>query len=177
MIDTQKRLRFVAILFTFYALASVWLTEASTTAAGFGLNPRYPGVLPGSASIQCVRSNLIASNAAFAVSWTLTSHGLEAPSVRDVQTGRTLGFTGELFQLVLTNGQRYPASTLVPETKPRVNELVPVATASRLARRVPGWQIEVPLRSPDGRLRVLWRAVLRDGANYVRQETPGCRGQ
>jgi hypothetical protein len=39
----------------------------------------------------------------------------------------------------------------------------------RLADRFAGRTIVVDLISPDGKLKVQWRAVLRDGANYVRQ--------
>ena len=56
------------------------------------------------------------------------------------------------------------------EGEPRISELAPQAGAARLAARIPGKQVELALRSADGRLRVLWRAVIHDGGNYVRQE-------
>ena len=46
----------------------------------------------------------------------------------------------------------------------------PQAGAARLAARIPGKQVQLALRSADGRLGLLWRAVIHDGANYVRQE-------
>lgn len=89
---------------------------------------------------------------------------------QDKQTGRKLALTGEVFQIVLAGGQRYAASALAPEGPPRVSELAPNPRASRLAARIPGRQVEALLRSADGRLRVAWRALVRDGANYARQE-------
>jgi hypothetical protein len=51
-----------------------------------------------------------------------------------------------------------------------VREVQPDPQAARLAARIPGRQVEVPLRSADGRVQVLWRATAGDDANYVRQE-------
>jgi hypothetical protein len=81
-----------------------------------------------------------------------------------------LAVTGEVFQVVLAEGPGYVASAMVPERPPRVTELTPDLQAARLAARIPGRQVEVPLRSADGRLRAVWRATLHDGANYVRQQ-------
>ena len=48
--------------------------------------------------------------------------------------------------------------------------LKPQSSSSRLARRIAGRKIEISMTSEDGRLGILWRALLHDGANYVRQE-------
>ena len=83
---------------------------------------------------------------------------------------RQVALTGEAFEIVLTNGERYAASALRRDGPVRLRELTPDPRAARLAARIPGRQVEVPLRSADGRLRVVWRAVLHDGGNYIRQE-------
>lgn len=83
---------------------------------------------------------------------------------------RQIALTGETFEIVLTNGERYSASALRRDGPARLTELTPDPKAARLAARIPGRQVEVPLRSADGRLRVVWRAVLHDGGNYIRQE-------
>jgi hypothetical protein len=59
---------------------------------------------------------------------------------------------------------------LEPDGRPQVRELVPDPGAARLAARIPGRQVELPLRSADGRLRVVWRAIARDDGNAVREE-------
>ncbi len=88
----------------------------------------------------------------------------------DVQTGRRLPSSGEVFQIILTDGRCYAASTLAPEGNPRVSELAPDPRAARLAATIPGRQVELALRSSDGRLRVVWRAIARDDSNYLREE-------
>lgn len=130
----------------------------------------YPGPAIGRASIQFDGQTITAGNAALSLSWKLTPKGLAAQSVRDEQRKHSHLPTGEVFQIVLTDGQRYAASALMPEGRPHVSELVPNSIAPRLAARIPGRQVELPLHSTDGRLRVIWRALLHDGANYARQE-------
>jgi hypothetical protein len=61
------------------------------------------------------------------------------------------------------------ASDLKLAGTPRVTEVKPDPKARRLADRFAGRQIAVDMAAPDGRLAVRWRAVLRDGGNYVRQ--------
>ena len=51
-----------------------------------------------------------------------------------------------------------------------MEKLTPDPNASQLAARFGGWQIEVGLSDSANRLRVEWRALLRDGSTYVRQE-------
>ncbi len=54
---------------------------------------------------------------------------------------------------------------------PPVLEEIPAAiNSSKGADRVPGRQIRIELEDSSGKLRVTWKAILREGANYVRQE-------
>lgn len=162
--------RLASILGLVHMLAGGWGTGHPALAATVGLDAGWPGPSPGPARFECQPQSISFSNAALSLSWTLTPQGFGVQSLRHGQTGQSLVLTGEIFQIVLTNGQRYAASALTPEAQPRVRELTTDANAARLAARIPGWQAGVPLRSADGRLRVTWRALATDGGNYVRQE-------
>jgi len=120
--------------------------------AHMALAIEYPGTPPGKAAVACDGTRLTAHNAAIEVSWTLTQQGLKPAAI--FGEGQALVLNGEVFQIVLADGQRYVASALAPQGRPRV------------FRR----QVEATLRAADGRLRVGWRALINDGANYVRQE-------
>jgi hypothetical protein len=139
-------------------------------AAIFGLDAGYPGPAPGPARVVCREGEIDLGNRAITLAWTATKQGLKATAARDERLGQSLALTGELFQIILADGRRYAASTLAVEDQPRCSELAPQAAAARLAARIPAKQAQVALRSADGRLRLLWRAELHDGANYVRQE-------
>lgn len=128
----------------------------------------YPGPNPGRPTIVSTSSEINVGNRAISAAWLWGDRGLRPLVFRDAQN--SLSLTGELFQIVLAKGPSYAASTLIPEGKPRVTALTPNPAASRLAARLNGRQVELSLRSADGRLRVIWRALARDGGNYVRQE-------
>jgi hypothetical protein len=144
------------------------LLHAQPVEAAFGLDNGYPGPLPGRAKVACAGTNISAGNGALSMSWAVTARGLTLRSIGDAQGNRSLASTSEVFRIVLADGRAYPASRLAPEARPRISRLK--GKGARLSDRIPGWQVKLPLRSADGALRVVWRAVLRDDANYVRQE-------
>ena len=155
------------------------LTPSSFCAAAFVLafssaavlaQVSYPAALPAPARILLDGSQIIISNSALSASWRVGDMGLRPEFFRDAMSQRQVTLTGETFEIILTNGERYAASALRRDGPARLSELTPDPKAARLAGRIPGRQAEVPLRSADGRLRVVWRAVLHDGGNYIRQE-------
>ena len=161
--------------------AAALLIGQDSRAATFGLDAGYPGPDPGAARIDWRGQDITLRTAAISASWTVAPQGLRPTMVRDespvsprergIPAGpRSLTLGGEVFQIVLSGAQRYPASALIVEGKPRVSEVAPDPKAAGLAARITARQVELTLHSLDGRLRVVWRAVIHDGANYVRQE-------
>jgi hypothetical protein len=130
----------------------------------------YPAAIPSPARMLLDGSHITISNSVLSASWRVGDVGLRPEYFRDAASQRQVTLTGETFEIVLTNGEHYAASALRRDGPARMNELTPDPKAARLAARIPGRQVEVPLRSADGRLRVDWRAVLHDGGNYIRQE-------
>jgi hypothetical protein len=153
-----------------FRFAMLLLALSSTAVLAQIAPAAYPAADPGPAGIFCEGSQIIVSNAALSASWRVEDVGLRPEPVRDMVRQTQLALTGEAFEIVLTNGDRYAASALRRDGPVRLRDLIPDLKAARLAARIPGRQAEVPLRSADGRLRVVWRALLHDGANYFRQE-------
>ena len=115
-------------------------------------------------------ATLSLKNDRIAATWRTDGETLAPDSVQDTKTGQTLAIGGELFDLVLTNGDYVHAANfkLVGDVR---SEPLPVNPgASRLAERLPGNQLVAKLVSPDGNIQVTWRAVLRDGSRYLRQD-------
>lgn len=156
--STGRRIAPIGLLFLLPILAA--------PAAG---QPAYPGTDPGPATVFREGNRLVLSNAALAAGWLLGERGLRPEFIQD-QAGPRIALTGEVFEVVGPDGVNYAASTLEPDGPPQIGQFVPRPQAARLADRIPGRQIEVPLRSADGRLRVRWRVRLHDGDNYIRQE-------
>jgi hypothetical protein len=149
--------------------ALTWLIAFSSAAEPFGLEG-YPGLPPGPFVIRTGPGEISASNAALHVSWKLQPQGLTLASVEDAATRRTLPATGPVFEIVFADGTRHAASALRPTGEPRTSTLPADPKAIWLASQTSARRVELPLRSPDGKLEVLWRALCTDGANYLRQE-------
>jgi len=155
---------------SFLRAATLFLALPSTGGLGQIAPAAYPAAVPGPAGIFCDGSRIILSNSVLLATWRAEETGLRPESVRETARQEPLTLTGEAFEIVLTNGDHYAASALRRDGPVRLRDLTPDPKAARLAARIPGRLAEVPLRSADGRLRVVWRALLHDGANYLRQE-------
>ena len=130
----------------------------------------YPGPTPGPADAVIHGNRISAGNQALIATWILSETGLSPGGYRDIQSGAALEMTEDVFQIVLGDETTYRTSAMKPLGPPVVKEHSVQPDCSRLAGRVQGKQIEFPMMSDDGRLRVVWRAVILDEANYVRQE-------
>jgi hypothetical protein len=156
-----------------------WILLASLTVACMAEFP-YPGIAPGPATVQVDQEIIVLSNKVISARWRVSKQGLKPLALRDEQTQSGLTLTGELFQINVVGGQRYAASSLSPEGSPVVSDWQTNARSARWADRIPGRKVELNLRSEDSRIRVIWRAVLHQDANYIRQEIeittaqPGC---
>ena len=139
-----------------------FLAEGSGVALGVGF-----GV---SSEWQIAQSpGLSVSNDLMRAEWSLTDGVLRGGKVTDLTSGATLALPPDLFSLQLQDGSVIPATAL-RVVKTSTHTLGPQSRASRLAERLPGRELLVTLRHPDGRLRATWHAILRDGSRYLRQE-------
>ena len=110
------------------------------------------------------------SNSAIAAEWQFHEGGLIEDTLTDHLTNRTISLAANAFVVSLRDGTVLKSSEMHVIAPPRMEKLEPDPNASQLAARLGGWQIEVGLSDPGKRLQVTWRAVLRDGSAYVRQE-------
>jgi hypothetical protein len=94
---------------------------------------------------------------------------LRVVSVRDAAGGARLA-PGEAFSLALRDGRVIAASAMKLTAPPVEATVTPRPDASSAAERVAGRSICADLTSDAESLSVHWCALLRDGANYLRQE-------
>ena len=144
--------------------------------------PTYPGPAPGPVHLELQDGRIVLRNRALTATWPMGQGGLPAtlgrptdsqrqpqPAVafsgqsaqrfvRDAQTRQTFALTGEVFQIVLANGQRLAASALEPEGEPRLSELTPELLT------LGGWQMSAfSLSAGCG-----WRSVALGGSPGTR---------
>jgi hypothetical protein len=73
------------------------------------------------------------------------------------------------FAVLLKDGTIFRTANLKPNGAAAKHELEANPNASRMAERLRGEEIDVPLSAPDGSLHLTWSVFLRDGSNYIRQ--------
>jgi hypothetical protein len=112
---------------------------------------------------------LTLSNAAIAAQWSVDAGRLHFLRLRE-PNGAILEVPDDVFTLVLADGEPIRASEMRIVGAPRIEAIAPRGESSRLAERLPGREVGVRLEDFARRLQVDWRAELRDGARYIRQE-------
>ncbi len=99
----------------------------------------------------------------------VVSGGLKVAEVVDARGGATLN-PGEAFSLLLRDGRVIAASQMKMSAAPVEEQIAAEPAASRAAEHLKGRRLCADLSTEDHSLTVRWCAVLREGANYVRQE-------
>jgi hypothetical protein len=122
------------------------------------------------ATARVTSNDLTLENDLITATWT-AADGILRPNELSDRLGNTrLTLPEQLFTITLADGMRLESSTMRVAGTPSTEALVGAPKASRFAERVGGHRLTVTLEDPDRRLRATWRAELRDGARYVRQE-------
>ena len=129
----------------------------------------YPGPVPGAAKAAIENNLLRLENNILAVEWRIDAGHLLPNSVEDKQSKIKTPVGGELFELVFADGKTIPTSEMTIEGWPVCEEIAADPNALRAGDHFTGKRITATLTDKNGTLRVRWQAVLRDGANYVRQ--------
>lgn len=109
-------------------------------------------------------------NGIIAAHWEISSAGLRLLRMEDTRSGQAIGGPHPAFSLVIADGSTIISSEMRLLGAPETNELAPNPHASRVSDRLRGCAVTASLEDKRGRVRVLWRAILRDGSHYIRQE-------
>jgi hypothetical protein len=109
-------------------------------------------------------------NDAITAVWSTAGGSFRPARFGDGLNSTALPVSREAFTLTLADRSRIAASEMRVTAAPRTETLTANPGASRLAERVAGRSVTVTLRDPAERVEAVWRAVLRDGSRYIRQE-------
>lgn len=147
------------------------LAAGDGAAAPTALPPPWLPLDPGAARCRVVDGGAELRNAAlrFALS---ARGGVLAPTAFDNGFTRSPhALSGELFSVTTRDRTRLGSNDFHLEDAPACEPVAGRADAARAADRRPGVALRATLTQASTGLRVAWRAVLRDGANYLREET------
>ncbi len=150
--------------------------EFSAGLAALGACARFRGTPEASATgalaarYRTAGGELSLANDAIAASWSATDGVFRALRVQDVRGAGELSLPAPVFSLALADGGALASDRLRIVRGPTAEPLAARLKSSRLADRFPGRQVTLVLEDEARRLRATWRAVLRDGSPYIRQE-------
>ncbi len=133
----------------------------------------FPGPRPGPAGAKIQEGQLILENGAISAVWQLPTNATPFRLVKIVDrlSGKSYAADADApFAISLDGKKPAVGGPFQPAGAATLMKLAPRPDALRVAERIPGWKACLPLVSQDGKIRVEWRAVLRDGSNYVQQE-------
>ncbi len=135
------------------------------------LQLEFPGPAPGLAQGKTSRSKFVLENRVLACNWDVDEGKLKPNSINDKLSSTTHQLQkAECFQLILDDGRTVKTSDMKIIGKHELQNLEPKPKSHRLAEQFGGKQITVTLASLDRNINVEWRAILRNGSNYIRQQ-------
>lgn len=136
----------------------------------------YPGASPGTAKAHCTATEATLENNAIAMHWTFSDGHLKPNRLTDKQSAASLPLgDSECFQFILgqtpdPRTRLLKASDLKLAAQPTMKPVQAEPGSLRLGDHFAGWELSARLVSTAPEFEVVWRAVLRDDSNYIRQE-------
>jgi len=127
-------------------------------------------ILPGHAEASVTKSTAEIHNCVLGAKWQVGKQGLRLVSIQDKLSGRPVALDQDAFVLMMKDGDVIKSSQMPAAGLAKVGALTANPKASRMAEHFSGRQITFELEDQAHNLRIGWRAVLRDGSSYVRQE-------
>jgi len=125
-----------------------------------------------SSAVKAMRNGetLTLSNDAVAATWSARGGVLSLQSLTNRFTGSTLLLNSSVFELVPKEGPLLRSADFKITGQPVIEDVADTPDSSRAGDYLPGKQIRIELQDSSGQLHFIWRAMLRESANYVAQE-------
>jgi hypothetical protein len=120
------------------------------------------------ADIQGNRISL--ANNIISARWQISQGALKFIGITDTRTGQTIANNHPVFTLRLRDNTAIDSGSLRLISPPRIETLAGNPQAARFADRLNGRAVTAALEDTQQRVRLTWRAILRDGSHYLRQE-------
>src|ERR1700739_4885881 len=110
------------------------------------------------------------SNDVISATWSVRDGTLRWQSLANRLTGKILPIDGSPFELVPKAGAVLHSQDFKLIADPSIEDIPNPANSSRAADHLLGRQIRIELEDSSRKIRVTWKAMLREHANYVREE-------
>jgi hypothetical protein len=146
------------------------LSLAPAFAAPTALPPPWLPLAPGAARCEVAGSGAELRNAALRVALSARDGVLVPTAFDNGLTQAPHALKGELFSVTTRDKVRIGSNAFRLDAAPACETVSGRPDAARAAQRRPGVALRATLTQAATGLHVTWRALLRDGTNYVREE-------
>ncbi len=132
--------------------------------------PFFPGTYPGIAEGKATGKQMELSNNAIVAEWSVENNSVVLAKLTDKYDGRTLDLSGiTLFAIEMEDGSRLTSQDFRLTAPPSMEVLASSDSLPTRSLSFPGKELSASMLSADRNVRVQWKAQLRDGSNYIRQ--------
>ncbi len=128
------------------------------------------GSTPLQATASVASDEATLRNEAITAIWTTAGGRFRPARLTDGLNGSSLPLSAEAFVLTLADKSTIQASDMRITSPLSAEPLTAEPRSSRMVERIPGRLLTLTLQDSSSRVEVVWRGILRDGSNYVRQE-------
>ncbi len=129
----------------------------------------FPGESPGKSTAVQNDNSYTIGNSLLSASFDFIDGSVSFGGLKAADGTLLVKGDGPLFRITLGDGREMNSSDMVVST-PQIRQLKAAPKALCVSKQVEGQSISATFKAPDGSFRVIWRAVLRDGSHYLRQE-------
>lgn len=131
----------------------------------------FSGANPGAAQTNRLNSKISLENRVLIAQWDVSQGFLECVQWTNRLTNETCPIRGNiLFSIELSDGSIFTNKDFSLDGKLKKRVLTATDSLPSPALHRQGLQLSLKLRAPKNKFRLEWKAILRDGANYIRQE-------
>jgi hypothetical protein len=121
------------------------------------------------------RDSITLANDAISATWSVRGGSLRWQGLTNHLTGARLSLDGSAFALVPREGPVLRSSDFKMVAPPALRDIPgspdsSTVGSSKATARLPGRELRIELADPSAKIGVIWKAILREGANYIRQE-------
>jgi len=113
---------------------------------------------------------IVLENAALVAQWEIRPTGVQLVRVHDKRRNHTIAGPTPAFSLRLADGSLITSSSMRLLGAPKIDTLAAQPRSPRASDRVIGRAVTAAFEDGRHGLRATWRAILRDGSHYIRQE-------
>ena len=126
---------------------------------------------PGKANALLTENKIILENNVLKCSWDLCNNKLSITEIINHLTSEKINLKkSDPIQFILENGEVLRSSDFTIKDTPQITEAPLNSDLPCKALQIQGKMIETTLYSKKNDITILWRGILRDGSNYIKQE-------